>query len=132
MTHYSAKVKLTVTRTYDVILDTLVTGVQSGPEADAAREQIRYEALGMKQADLDALDETVAQAGCYQGEETTVLDVWDVREEVPDEEDVIVSRINREDASHQGFAEWAAQDPDGAAEEALDILESPAPGDYDD
>jgi len=119
---YDGRVKVTVTRTYDIILETEVgPGTAHSQEAKVAFDQIRYYALGMKQADLDALDSTTMQAGCYQGEETTVVDVWDVREAVEDEEEVVLEREAMAEAEEASYAAWATQDPDAAERHAAEM-----------
>lgn len=122
MPRYSAKATITITRTYQVILETDVDNAPSVvQEPKVAFDQIRHFALGMKQADLDALERTREQAGCYEGEETTVVDVWDVREEEEDEEEVILQREAQLEAEDHAWGEWAAHDPEAAERAATDV-----------
>ena len=121
---YSGKVTVTVTRTYHIVLETEVgPGTSHTAEPKVAFDQIRYFALGMKQADLDALEATPEQAGCYEGEETTVVDVWDVREEEEDEEEVVLEREAQLEAEDHAWGEWAARDPEAAEAAARRLTE---------
>ena len=123
---YSGKVTVTVTRTYTIILETDVGLVDSvAGEPKVAFDQIRYAALGMKQADLDALERDPMHRGSYQGEETAVVDVWDVREEPEDEEEVILEREAMRDREDQAWGEYGAHDPEGATRILTDLVEDP-------
>ena len=124
MPKYSGKVTVTVTRTYEIVLETEVGpgNASVAGEPKVAFDQIRYFALGMKQADLDALEADPMHAGSYQGEETTVVDVWDVREEPEDEEEVILERERMMEREDQAWGEWAAHDPEAAERAATDLV----------
>jgi len=115
---YSAIVDVVVHRSYTVILETEDAFTEAQAEA-----QIRSLAQDLDQRRLEALCDAAPTKNQMDNVYTEVVAVREVEEEEPDEEEVVLDRIKAEDSEDRAWGEFAAADPEGALEEALDLAD---------